>query len=118
MSGKLLMFAKLSLKSFIYSFCEIFYFPTPAVKEIYQKYKIERILCYHILTDTDSTSIQHIIISDPKSNFPESKIRDVIFEVITSTDIYIYNHFDTSHPFGKTLMRDKKKEKKSSVCTK
>ena len=69
MSGKLLMFAKLSLKSFIYAFCEIFYFPASAVKEIYKKYKIQRILCYHILTDTDSTSIQHIIISDPKSNF-------------------------------------------------
>ena len=36
MSGKLLMFPKLSLKSFIYSLCELLYFPCPKVKEIYQ----------------------------------------------------------------------------------
>ena len=43
MSGKLLMFAKLSLKSFIYSLVELLYFPqeNPAVAKIYEKYKIE-----------------------------------------------------------------------------
>ena len=54
MSGKLPMFAKLSLKSFIYTLAETLYFPNSTVKEIYRKYQIERILCYHVLTDTDS----------------------------------------------------------------
>ena len=54
MSGKLLMFAKLSLKSFIYTLAETLYSPNSTVKEIYRKYQIERILCYHVLTDTDS----------------------------------------------------------------
>ena len=43
MSGKLLMFAKLSLKSFIYSLVELLYFPqeNPAVAEIYKNIKLK-----------------------------------------------------------------------------
>ena len=73
MSGKLLMFAKLSLKSFIYSLVELLAFPeeNTIVSEIFDKYEIERIFCYHVLTDTNSTSIQFIIISDVTNTFPE-----------------------------------------------
>ena len=69
MSGKLLMFAKLSLKPFIYSLAEFLAFPeeNPIVEQIYDKYYIEKIYCYDVLTDTDSTSLQFIIVSDPKS---------------------------------------------------
>ena len=76
MSGKLLMFAKLSLKSLIYTLPETLYFPNEIVKEIYEKYQINRILCYHILTDTDSTSLLFIVISEASSDYEESKIRD------------------------------------------
>ena len=41
MSGKLLMFAKLSLKSFIYEIADIFCFPNENIKEIYKKYMRE-----------------------------------------------------------------------------
>ena len=43
MSGKLLMLAKLSLKSFIYSLVELLYFSQEIqiIAEIYEKYKIE-----------------------------------------------------------------------------
>ena len=46
MSGKLL-FAKLSLKSFIYSLVELLAFleENETVEKIYQKYEIERIYC-------------------------------------------------------------------------
>lgn len=73
MSGKLLMFAKLSLKSFIYSLVELLYFTqeNPVVAEIYEKYKTERIFCYHVLTDTESTSIQFIIVCDIDCTYPE-----------------------------------------------
>ena len=59
MSGKLLMFAKLSLKSFIYSLVELVTFPEehPIISKIYEKYEVERIFCYHVLTVTDSTSL-------------------------------------------------------------
>ena len=107
MSGKLLMFAKLSLKSFIYSLWETLHFPGPKVKETFEKHQIEKTLCYHVLTDTDSTSLQFIIISDPYSDFPDSKIRDVLFEVITRTDIY--KRFDSSHPFWENFNARKKK---------
>ena len=46
----------------------------PKVKEIFEKYQIGKILCFHVLTDTDSASLQYITISDPNSDFPESKI--------------------------------------------
>ena len=70
MSGKLLMFAKLLLKSFIYSLVELLHFPeeNPIVASIYEKYHIEQIFCYQVLTDIDSTSIQFIIVSDPASS--------------------------------------------------
>ena len=54
MSGKLLMFAKLSLKSFVYKVVETFCFQKKHVKKIYEKYKIERVEIFYILTDTDS----------------------------------------------------------------
>ena len=65
MSGKLLMFAKLSLKSFIYSLAELLSFPgeNKTVENIYWKNEIERIFCYHILTDTDSTSLNFLILN-------------------------------------------------------
>ena len=44
MSGKLLMFAKLLSKSFIYSLVELLYFSdeNPIVQSIYNKYNIEK----------------------------------------------------------------------------
>lgn len=91
------MFAKLSLKSFIYLLTEILSFPDEDVKKIYDKYMIEQTICYHIVTDKDSISLQFEIISDPSSNIPETRVRDVIFEVIVRTKIY--NRIDTSQSF-------------------
>ena len=111
MSGKILMLAKLSLKSFVYTLSEIFCFPDEVVKRIYEIYSIEKIICYHVLTDTYSTSLQFLIISDPASNIPEPKIRDIIFELIINTKIY--NRFDTSHPFWHNLNARKPKRQKT-----
>ena len=96
MSGKLLVFAKLSLKSFIYSLVELLHFPeeNPVVASICEKYDIEQIFCYQVLTDTDSTSIQFIIVSDPKSSYPECDVRD---EVFSQTEIP--KRFDKSDKF-------------------
>ena len=89
MSGKLLMFAKLSLKSFIYSLVELLSFPEehPIVSKIYEKYDIEKKFCYHVLTDTDSTSLQFIIVSHPSSSYPECDVRDILFEIFSNTEI-------------------------------
>ena len=103
MSGKLLMFAKLSLKSFIYSLVELLHFPeeNPTVAATYEKYKIDEINCYQILTDTDSTSIQFVVISDPSSTYREYDVRDILFEIFSKTEIR--DRFDKSNEFWKKL---------------
>ena len=75
LSGKILMFAKLSLMSFIYEVLETFCFPDENVRAILNKYAIKKVGIYHILTDTDSTSFKFMFISDPNSQTPESKFR-------------------------------------------
>ena len=110
MTGKLLMFAKLSLKSFIYDLVETFCFLSQLVLEIYKKYKIEKIEMYHVLTDTDSTALQFIIISDPNSDMPEQKFRDIIFEIIVATKIC--KRSDSSHEFWDTFNARKLSRKK------
>ena len=97
MSKKLLMFAKLSLKSFIYSMVEILSFPNEIVQKIYQKYQREKIICYYTLTKTNSTSLQFVIISDPSNSYPECDVRDILFEIFVKVEIY--KRLDTSHPF-------------------
>ena len=54
MSGKLLMFAKLSSKSFVYELTEIFCFSNETVKKNFDKYLIEKVEIFHVLMDTDS----------------------------------------------------------------
>ena len=101
MYGKLLMFAKLSLKSFICSLVKLLHFPeeNPIVSDIYKKYQIEEIHCYQVLTDTDRTSTQFIIVSEPEKKIPECDIRDILFEIFSKTNIC--KRFDKSHEFWK-----------------
>ena len=63
----LLMFAKLSLKSFIYDIIETFCFPDDNVRGIFKKYRIEWVEIFHVLTNTDSTSLKCMFISDQNS---------------------------------------------------
>ena len=67
------------------------------LKKIYDKYLIEKVYVYHILTDTDSTSLQFLFVRDAASNMINKKYRDIILEVIIASEIY--NRFDTSHEF-------------------
>ena len=98
MSGKLLMFAKLSLKSFIYELTKTLCFPNETVTKFFDKYLIEKVESFHALMETDSTSLQFVFISHPNSEIEKAKFRDIIFEVITSTNIY--DRFaDSSHEF-------------------
>ena len=108
MFGKLLMFAKLSLKRFFYELTCTFCFPKGNIEEIYKKYAIQKLEIFHVLTDTDSTSIKSIFISDPDSETPEDKFRNIIFEVIIASDIY--KRFDSLHPFWDLF--DARKENK------
>ena len=96
MSGKLLMFSKLYLKSFIYSLVELL--PFPEENNLAQKiYMIERIFVYHVLTDTDSTSLQFIVVSSVKSTFTDEQVRDILFEIFSENEIR--GRFDKSDKF-------------------
>ena len=64
---KMLMFAKLSLMSFIYELTETFMFLSAKTKSIFEKYFIDFIYAYQLLSDTDSTSLQFIIFSKDES---------------------------------------------------
>ena len=67
------------------------------MQKIYDKYEIERIYIYHILTDTDSTSLQFVIVSSDQSSFPEDQVRDILFEIFSNTEIR--DRFDKSDKF-------------------
>lgn len=73
---------KFSLMSFIYDILETFCFPNKKVKLIYEKYQIETVYIYHILTDTDSTSLKFVFISNAASEIPNTKHQQIIFEVL------------------------------------
>ena len=68
--------------SFIYDILETFCFPNKKVKLIYEKYQIETVYIYHILTDTDSTSLKFVFISNAASEIPNTKHQQIIFEVL------------------------------------
>ena len=107
----MLMFAKLSLMSFIYEVLKTFCFPDEEVQAIFKKYDIEIVNIYHILTDTDSTSLKFLFISDPNSETSESKFREIIFEVVTTSKIY--QRFDSSHEFWDNVSARKEHKGKS-----
>ena len=54
LSGKMLMFAKLLLMSFIYQVLKTFCFPDESIRSIFKKYSVDR---YHVLTDIGILSL-------------------------------------------------------------
>ena len=71
--GKMLMFAKLSIKSFVYDMIGVFCFPNADIQSIYDYYQIEKCFLYQNLTDTDSTSLLFTFSCNLKCVVPESK---------------------------------------------
>ena len=91
--GKLLMFAKGYLESFIYDLVEIFCFLQKKIVDLNKNIRDGWI--FHILTNTEGPALKFIFISDLNSDLPEDKFRDVILEVIVTSKIY--KRFDTPH---------------------
>ena len=85
MPGKLVMFA---LKSFIFVISKTFCFPQENVIEIYKKYIIETVEIFHVLTDTDSTSLKFIFISDPNSELLPEEIASGIYKRFESCHVF------------------------------
>ena len=74
-------------------------FPDEIVQAIYDKYQIVRVYVYHVLTDTDSTTTQFVVISSLESTFTEPQVRNIIFEVFFQTSIV--HRFDKPDEFWK-----------------
>ena len=97
--GKMLMFAKLSLKSFVYDMIDVFCFPNEEIQRIYDYYQIEKCFLYQNLTDTDSTSLLFTFICKFESSVPESQTRDIIFKCLKKSKIL--ERLDLSDDFWK-----------------
>ena len=97
LKGKMLMFSKLSIKSFVYDIVDVFMFPNETTKRIYQKYSVEKCIVEQNLTDTDSTSIFFIFICNLNSEILENEARKIIFEVMLNGKIF--DRLDRSHPY-------------------
>ena len=110
MSGKMLMFAKVSVKSFVYDIIDVFMFPDETTKSIYKKYKIKKCYVCQCLTDTDSTSINFIFICDINYIVDELVARKIIFEVMTTSKIL--KRLDLSDDFWAQFNVQDKKLKK------
>ena len=108
--GKMLMFAKLSLKSFVYDMIDVFCYPNENIKEIYRKYQIEKCFQYQNLTDTDSTSLFFLFICGIDSFIAESETRKIIFEVMKKSKIA--QRLDVSDIFWEQFDLHDKKTKK------
>ena len=109
-SGKMLMFAKVSIKSFVYDIIDVFMIPDETVKSIYKKYKIKKCYIYENLTDTDSTSILSVFICDMNCVVDELTARKIIFEVMITSKIL--KRLDVSDDFWAQFNVQDKKLKK------
>ena len=87
LNGKMLMFSKVSIKSFVYDLIDIFMFPNAEIREVYKKYKVNRCYLDQNFTDTDRTSMFFVFICNLNSNIRENKARNIIFEVILKIKI-------------------------------
>ena len=108
--GKMLMFAKLLLKSFVYDMINVFCFPDETIREIYNRYQIQKCFLYQNLTDTDSTSLFLNFICNVNCCVAESKVREIIFECMKKSKIA--KRLDVSDEFWKQFeMYDKSTKK-------
>ena len=62
MSGKLLMFAKVSLASFIHDVINVFCFTDEKVRDFFKKKNVIKCFVHLFLTDADSVSLQFIFV--------------------------------------------------------
>ena len=85
--GKMVMFAKISFKLFVYYIIDVFCFPDDKVKGIFDKNDIEKCFLYLNLTDTDSCSMFFIFICKLECCIPESVFRNVLFEIFKHSNI-------------------------------
>ena len=88
LNGKMLMFSKVSIKSFVCDLIDVFMFPNQKIQEIYRQYQVNKCYLYQNLTDTDSTSMFFVFICDLNSCVSEDKARNIIFDVMLKSKVF------------------------------
>ena len=84
---KMLMFAKISFKSFLYKLVNFFLFMTEEVRKIYDQLDIIKCHMYLNLTNTDSCLCFFNFVCKKECNIKEIESRKLIFEVLKRSKI-------------------------------
>ena len=87
LNGKMLMFSKTSIQSFVYDMIDVFMFPNEDIQKIYESYEIQKCFLYQNLTDTDSTSLFFVFICNLSCSFDEKRSRDITFKVLIKSKL-------------------------------
>ena len=112
LNGKILMFRKKSIQSFVYDLIDVFMYSNEEISKIYKKHEIKKCFLYQNLTDTDRTSVFFVFICKITCAIDEKDSRDIIFEVLTKSKIL--ERLDVSDDFWKRFdVQDKSKKNKS-----
>ena len=83
----MVMFAKISFKSFLYKLVNFFLFMTEEVRKIYDQHDIIKCHMYLNLTNTDSCSCYFNFVCKKECNIKEIESRKLIFEVLKRSKI-------------------------------
>ena len=84
---KMLMFAKMSLKSFVYDLTDVFCFLMEEVRKLYNQHDIIKCHINLNLTDTNSCSMLFNFISKKEFNIKDSDLRKLIFKILKHSKI-------------------------------
>ena len=88
LNGKMLMFSKVSIKSFVFDLIDVFMFSNQEIQEIYRQYQVNKWYLYQNLTDKDSASMFFVFICDLNSCISEDKARNIIFDVMLESKVF------------------------------
>ena len=84
---KMLMFAKMFLKSFVYDLTDVFCFLMEEVRKLYNQHDIIKCHINLNLTDTNSCSMLFNFISKKEFNIKDSDLRKLIFKILKHSKI-------------------------------
>ena len=114
-AAKLLINAKISLASLLYDCVDTYCFPSEKAQAIYARHQIIKVLPYLLMTDTDSGSVEFIIIAEDSCDCGERKMRDILLKIILDNDIHKW--LDLSNEFFEQFNKRNKLLERSSVST-
>ena len=79
LNGKMLMFSKTSIQSFVYDIIDVFMFRNEDIQKIYESYEIQKCFLYQNLADTESASVFFVFIYNLSYSMDEKKMQGYNF---------------------------------------